>query len=70
MRKNVSNNFFDKRDVILVSVCLFVVVLVLTLYGAYQKSQVDINQVTLEAPPVVKLDVDLSVFKKLRDMTE
>ncbi len=70
MRKTVSNNFFDKRDVVLLAVCLFAVVLVLTVYDVYQKSKVDSEKVTLEAPPVVKLDVDLSVFKKLKEMTE
>ena len=70
MSRNVSNSFFDKRDIILLAVCLFVVVLIITVYDAYQRGKVDAEKVTLDAPPVVKVDVDLSIFNKLRGMTE
>lgn len=61
--------FIQRRDAVLLAVLLFVVVSMLTIHGAYIRSRVDPAQVLLEAPPVVSLDVDLTVFERLKLMS-
>ncbi len=62
--------FIQKRDAVLLVVLLFVVIVILTVYDLYQKSKFDESQVTQEAPPMVTLDVDLTVFERLKMLSQ
>lgn len=64
-----TNKYFAKRDVLLLAVLMFCVVSLLVMYEAFQMSKKDTQDVTVDVPPVVIDKLDLTVFERLKTMT-
>jgi hypothetical protein len=65
-----TNKYFARRDVLLIAVLTFVIVVILVSYEAFQKSKIDTQDVTVDVPPVLINKLDTSIFEKLKTMTE
>ena len=65
-----SNKYFARRDVLLLAVLTFAIVVILVSYDAFQKSKIDIQDVAVDLPPVIINKLDTSIFEKLKTMTE
>lgn len=57
-----------KHDMLIAVVLAFVVVMVLTMYDLWQRSQIDQGAVVVDVPPVVIKPMDMKVFDRLREM--
>ncbi len=65
-----NNKFFARRDILLLVILTFVVVLILVFYDAFQNSKTDTSDVSLDVPPVLINKLDTAIFEKLKTMTE
>jgi hypothetical protein len=67
---NATNKYFAKRDVLLLVILMFVIVLILVIYEAFQIGKSDTADISLDVPPVLINKLDTAVFDKLKTMTE
>lgn len=65
-----TNKYFARRDVLLIAILTFVVVVILVSYEAFQKSKIDAQDITVDVPPVLINKLDTSIFEKLKTMSE
>jgi predicted negative regulator of RcsB-dependent stress response len=65
-----TNKYFAKRDILLITVLIFIVVVILVTYEAYQKSKTDTQDISVDIPPVLINKIDTSIFEKLKTMSE
>jgi len=67
---NVTNKYFARRDVLLLVILTFVIVLILVFYEAFQIGKSDTTDISLDVPPVLINKLDIAIFDKLKTMTE
>jgi len=70
MKSGNTNKYFAKRDILLIAALIFIVVVILVTYEAYQKSKTDTQDMSVDIPPVLINKIDTSIFEKLKKMTE
>ncbi|MBP6993907.1 hypothetical protein KBB12_01570 [Candidatus Woesebacteria bacterium] len=64
------NKYFAKRDVLLLAILIFVVVIIFVSYDALQKGRIDTQDLSVDVPPVLINKIDTAIFEKLKVMTE